>query len=265
MRAFLYFVPNLEKPPSEKTMLREPFGHAFDKPAKIDSRFLQKGPGDCKGMLLAARDALPPEGLRYDPAHQDWIEHQSGGYWVGVAKGQLPSPEELLRKQPIPGHYVDLADGNAWLVPVARSWSATDDAEQWLRYTCELEQQMQFDGAEFRCGNVVPKHAELWAISAAVLHRYEGSESEEERELLTGLQAFTLAIRVLQANYKIGACEASLLGLISTELPGHVFRLLNDFAQREAVVQKKTEQLAAALATSSAGPAVTLPATDPAS
>lgn len=190
MNAFLYFLPTANQPPSEKDIRSAAYGYAFDKPAKTDHKAIQSGPNGQAGVIVTAFDRfVPPARRQYDPTQQTWIEHQAGGYWVGVWNDAKPTPAELERKKIIPGKMLELADGQLWQAPIARSWSANDDArvkEAYLYYHCQLETHAIFDGERgFIDGPVVAGYAELWALADALYQCRCGKPSEEQTALLS--------------------------------------------------------------------------------
>jgi hypothetical protein len=265
MNSFLYYLSQANQPPSERDIRQGKYGYAFDRPAKTDHKAVNVGPDGKHGVIFTALDRqVPPARRQYDPQNQVWIEHRTGGYWVGMWKDEPPTPADLERKKIIPGKAVELADGNYWQVPIARSWSANDDAavkERFLYYDCQLETQAIFDGeAGFIDGPVVAGYAELWAIAEALYQCRFGDPTDEQSALLQ-IATPLLAVRILSTNYRLGVCEASLLGIVTTHFAYPIFDVLNDLAGREEVLQKKRAQLA--LLNSSAGPADTIPITDP--
>lgn len=74
-----------------------------------------KGPGDVDGWLIARGQASP----LYKPDQQTWVG-PFGKYHIGFNNDDRPAPADLQRGKLLTGQWVELLDGNKWLVPTAR-------------------------------------------------------------------------------------------------------------------------------------------------
>jgi hypothetical protein len=83
------------------------------------------GPGGQPGMMISAlpvvsRRAPRTMGYKPDDATWRWFPMDDGKYWLGVDTTDRPRPEDLARRQQQDGHFVELGDGQRWLVPAIR-------------------------------------------------------------------------------------------------------------------------------------------------
>ena len=132
MSGFLYFVPG---PPrtafSQDDLVKLGLGHVFERGAGTTCReYRGTGPGDQQGgTVLIVSDTLSPDRHAYVAEKQTWRKIPKSECWVGYWNDGRPGPADLARNSPVSGHLVRLADGNLWLVPVARGMSESADGQ----------------------------------------------------------------------------------------------------------------------------------------
>lgn len=121
MAQLLYFVA--DRNAVSDTVL-EGFGLRPRLEGAIEQGATSGGPSGGKGVLFARDDSGSPSRVKlgYRPKTQRWIEDplHPGKVWVGMETGNRPGPNDLVRKAPRFGHKTRLADGNEWVLPVAR-------------------------------------------------------------------------------------------------------------------------------------------------
>jgi hypothetical protein len=85
---------------------------------------LTAGPGGEPGLLVVWMTDAAQQDLSYRPELQTWVPQSVGPdqtpqYWIGWTTDAPPTPDDLTRKHPIPGRFLQLGDGRFWRVPVA--------------------------------------------------------------------------------------------------------------------------------------------------
>lgn len=120
-RRFLYYVPGNGLTPARAAALG--LGHALSPELPFTARGCERGPDGAKGEVAAADGppGRPAQPLGYLPDEgQTWRRCGSGAWWLGWTAAAPPRPADLLRAETLPGHWIELEDGEPWLVPVAR-------------------------------------------------------------------------------------------------------------------------------------------------
>lgn len=136
--------------------------------------------------------------------------------WVGVV--DRVTPADVARPAQVLGHQVQLADGQDWLVPVARLVNGEPGLPTAL--ACDQE-------GTWKAGPVVPRHRALWEAGLQVWELLRGAE-EGAVALDLGAQAAT-AVLALGTNYRLGPGEVSALGLLDTSSLAAALRALIDW------------------------------------
>lgn len=228
MHQFVYFIPNVvfnDENQQEQIIASAGLSDRF--PGGRAGRMAGKGPNDKPGFFFA-RDSTC---CSYKPDLQTWSgPFGPGGYWIGYRTDAPPGPEDLARDKQFKGHWVELADGNGWLIPAASMAPCT---------------MVMKDGAvEMKPQAMRQK---LWAIVEENRDLFWGTEKDgkyEPGEGIEGPKVMGIAAILLGANYLISRSpeeELSVLGLISTENNEEVIQALFDMPNLLARAQKKTE------------------------
>jgi hypothetical protein len=284
MPGFLYYIPG------RKTVRREELaelGLAYAFPGRATPRGCDAGgPDGGAGCVVVDPQRVPLAQHGYWRERQEWVAAPSVAsvpsvpFFVGRTNGQPIAPDDLAREQQLPGHWLELADGNKWLVPIARGYRevlpatdhrppTTDEPAPELRWSCRLPQRLRLDGSgEWLADCVLDRYAQLWTLAQAAHNVQWGEPAPEDLALLDGPGTIHAAVCALTANYAIGPVEASLLGLLTQELANQIVEALIDVPTILAF-QKKTAAMRAAASSSppagssaSAGPAATIPTMD---
>lgn len=211
MAQFLYLVPKKDTPEklSAEYGLVKRIGSG---PAYRGCRFSVKGgrpvlPGtdgaetEHDGTVLGATSDIA-----FKPDVQTWKRVEWEGspvYWLGYGTKEVPGPDDLVRDEVVMGHAVTLADGNDWIVPVARSFREG--------LTCLPEDlRMGADGKLQR--SVKAAYRELFDRASAVAEpAYSQGFYEIDEE-----ESYRLVVDALAVNYRVGLAEVNALGLLDT-------------------------------------------------
>lgn len=164
------------------------------------------GPDDAAGAVVTGGPNKPRVG--YYPERQTWTSCAKGAYWIGVTDGELPGPTELLRPASVIGHSVAMADGNEWIVPIARRWSGGTRLPRALRLNDDGEWTEEIE----------EKYRDLWEFAERLwesIDRDGGSGGEMMR--VESVELAGIVTNALAVNYHINAAVASLLNLYTSE------------------------------------------------
>jgi len=264
MPGFLYYIPNLLGPPAD--LIAAGVGHAFEsKP--VCRQITGNGPNGHGGVLLGDGQRVPEVG--YFPTRQRWIKDPTRELWVGVhTDGPLPGPADLLRQKPITGHWLELLDGQQWLVPIARQYQEEDGELRWAHNLPRRLARAQ-DGT-WQSTAIVPRYQAIWDLaqrwenSSIEAARNAGKKDDEDVATFKFNDVVESAIRMLAVNYLVGSAEIDLLGLLSTELASEILDALCDVPTRLAWFRKKKQAAGESDGSNTGdGPGDSTPATDP--
>lgn len=163
-----------------------------------------------------------------------WEEHPlRKGVWVGWDPDCPPKPEDLARPKQQAGHWVKLADGNEWLIPVARRPAGGSP----------FPRRIKFDAAGEPAVDAQPSDAEhrwLWEQACrywdAVTMAAEAADGQATTVQVTVGDTIQLAARALALNYRLSTAEVSMLGLLSTDLLSPICDALCDWPSLAALM-----------------------------
>ena len=194
MASFIYFIPGVQG------LLRgqvKRYGLAYAFPASAPFATRRLDPGPAGGGVLVATTS---EDCHYNADAQTWQD--CGRYWLGYETEKPPGPDDLKRPEQIDGHRVMLADGNEWLIPVARE----------MRGKTKFPKRLAI-GPDCKWVTVpMPEYAALFKRAEEVFDAYmEGGEGKEVT--IADLNFFCDALAL---NYRVSAREVSALGLLTT-------------------------------------------------
>lgn len=213
MAGFLYFLEGCG--PGQVADVLPARGLAHLSAERMRVRGVSGGPGGTNGVVIADRDQVDAGQVGYWPDKQTWRKIPQASAWCGYSNDAKPGPADLARCEVVAGEDVRLGDGNLWHVPHAIDYSGPG-----------LPRVMQLDdNGHWVPGDIVTERRALWklawdwreAIDALCAWRDErGSFDGFTDERMTFDWIFSRSVQVLQANYVIGAAEASILGLFVT-------------------------------------------------
>ncbi len=224
----LYFYETSVHIVTHKKAIELGLGYAFETPS-IGSVQVGGGPGNKAGVIFSASSASGH--IRYKPEQQTWEQYPGkDGLWLGFWKENRPGPEDLIRRKPKDGHFVELCDGQEWLIPVAR---AVDGSSP-------LPRALKNDGTDWLVGDVKEAFKDYFARACQlwdVMFPAESEASGEDR-IVTIAGAADLCVIALSINYRVSVAEVSLLELLDTEIYTAVCKAVVDYPTLEAMVKK---------------------------
>jgi len=197
-------------------------GYAVDGESTPPCTGMMPGPDTGQGVLLTVGGITPAAA---GPAC-DWTQIHGATAWLGLS-GERPGPADLARKSQRDGHAVRLADGNEWLVPVARALDGTTPLPRRLALSAE---------GVWVFGDVTEEFAGLYADACRVFETFCG-EAEDDGAVLVS-EGVEIAVRALAVNYRIGPAEISALGLFTSESQADVLKALVDWPALDELKKK---------------------------
>ena len=241
MSVFLYYIPEQPTEVTLETAAGLGIGYAFE--VKPDTRTVNGGPDGGNGIVFGNFALMGDLPSGYYPDKQTWRQMPKSEVWIGYYTGTPPAPEDLIVKQPLAGHWVELGDGREWMAPVARGLSVDgDDIRQETRVPVMTGLD---DDGNWTASEVSAKYAALWDtacsfwdhFAAAIGDAEEGEESAEFK--FDG--AHTSALLALSTNYRIGKVESVMLGLFSIHHVRKILEALIDWPVAEDWLKKKAK------------------------
>jgi len=237
MAGLLYYLPGRDQ--VQLDQLAE-HGLAYTCERDCTHRATDRGPDGGPGMVFADTSHVPFAQLGYWRDKQEWLKfpgHPSGA-WVGFGREHRPAPKDLAREEQLPGHEVRLADGQEWLVPVARGFTENDGE---LRWYIALPQKTTIDAeGNWMQGDVVACYARLWEIATTWWDTFHVETTPEGVTIRFDFAGSNdAAALVLAANYRLAKVEIALLGLFNARSPATVLNALVDWPTMETWLKKK--------------------------
>ena len=245
MPSFLYYVPKREAGLGANELKALGLCHALDG-AVTQQHLMMGGPDGGGGLLLADAEHCDPARVTYAADKQEWLELP--GFWLGRWTDEAIAPNDLLRRKPLDGHFVELADGRKWLCPVARTHALEPAGVRWY-HALPFNVSMGPD-RKWKPGGVVPRYKRLWEINLAWWDAREGAAAtagavgDTIQFDFDGL--YSTAADCLAANYRVGPDEISMLGLFDSGSARKILDALIDLptiVKLQAELEKKTTDL----------------------
>lgn len=237
----LYFIPNGKA--LSTALLKQ---HGLDGLiASGQGRETMRGPTDGPGILIASGNVPMPH-LTYDPAGQVWQRRFGSDAWVGYVKSDPPSSQTLQRDKTIRGESIILADGNAYCVPLLRSFDP-NQLEGAFTYQINLDRVLEQDPETGRMvpGDVIPEYSEVWnqalqigdCVLTQVTRGASGAATLEDGVLED------FVANVLAMNYRVHKPELSILKLLTVELSVQVMQMAIDWKTLQANLKNRLSRL----------------------
>ncbi len=205
MARFIYFLPIDRGAPDPADFVAAGLAYALngDKGGPTGTQ-TTKGPGNVSGILCAVNGPGDPPPM-YHPDRQTWRQGPGAKFWIGLDNDAKPGPDDLARPRIISGEHVKLRDGNEWTVPICfsflrgmtlpRTLVLGEDCQTWKLAT-------------------LPEFLKLCKDAEMVWEAYRNPDANGEITI-GEMQAPRIAVDALAVNYRIGALEVSMLGLLS--------------------------------------------------
>lgn len=210
----LYFLPTKGEsfPPTEYASSDLPTKFIGD-PVAVFLRSYET-PAGCPGFMLYQKDDSHVVKKYSKTGH--WLKQPGQSYYVGIEPGVACNPEQLERTEMLGGIPWNLGDGQQWIVPVVRIWLEGRSMDKFPKYM-----KLGEDG-RWTQGEVLDKYVYLSNITRSYWEKaYEAINEAIENgkdSYDVGIDdPIGLAVTVLQANYRIGPAEASLLRLFTSD------------------------------------------------
>lgn len=235
MAGFLYYVPG----PAGHDLV-EQFGLADRLAgARVFSRSCLRGPDGNAGTVVCDAAALPTDGDGgYYPDRQTWrqMPGEPACRQVGIWNDHRPAPADLIRPRPVPGSMLRSDAGDDWMVPRVLIWPQPGESAQ-PAITLDRRMDLDHSGRWVPVG-VCESHRRMLEIVGRWLGTIlEGRADVDEQEM------FSNAVELLAVNYRIGAPEAAMLGLITEASAAEIIRLALDLQFAVETASKKNESV----------------------
>lgn len=230
MTAFCYWIPNA------RTSIKLPeinslgLGYALEN--QFTARGCTNGPDDTNGIVLCHGSNADGR-LGYHEERQLWKQIPGSTVWCGHYHDELPTPEELLRKDTISGEQVVDDRGESWIAPIARK-RVEENGE--LLWSYNVPRSLSLDeSGQWIPGDVKPRYKRLWE-DALLCERVMIDQEEIEVDI------DDMAVRALQINYRVSAIELDMLGIYDETFRGAVVGALIDLQTLLGWLKKKTDE-----------------------
>ena len=111
---YVIFIPN-KSAANRQNLIDAGLGDLLPKgdESPMCADLIGRGPGDLPGQVWAWGDAIPA----YLPDRQTWTADKQGRFWLGITTELPPTPQQIMRRNPIKGPALPLTDGHEWVVP----------------------------------------------------------------------------------------------------------------------------------------------------
>jgi hypothetical protein len=253
----VYFIPQAARSIKLADVRALGLAYAFDD--RVTPAGVSQGPDGHAGVVVADPDRVPPHKIGYFASEQTWrtapgvATAKGDPVWVGIFTADPPTPADLVRKETLDGHAVTLADGQRYLVPVARS---IDDAQDQLVYHCRLPRAITLDDdGAWQPAGILARHERLWEIAAAWWDARLGASDTSQGITFDFAGANDCALAALATNYRLGKAEIGLCGLLTETSVVAILDALVDWPTVEAWLKKKFPSASAGSATEPGAPA----------
>jgi hypothetical protein len=228
---FQYYIPGITNPSVKIDVLKKHgLGGVFESEG-FGKGTTTKGPDGGSGLVVSYSNRT---GHYKDT--QVWQEIHGTKCWIGYDKNDPPTPDDLARDGvTIDGYFVELGDGNKWVVPVARH--ASGDPNLPRPYKC-------IDG-KWAHGDVVPKYQKLWEVAEKFWEVAKQQFGEDEDSITVPLelnQEIEFALIALSTNYRIDRTEASILQLLNKESVSGILGAVIDWPNVQRLLKKNIEE-----------------------
>lgn len=237
MAGFLYYIAGADGVTAEKAK-ELGLGYAVGDWKVTICRVHERGPDGGAGVIIADHRRVE-EALvgNYPDRGQQWRRIGQGPVWVGWYEQHRPGPSDVIRTgDGLGGRPVELADGRAWLIPVARNW----DDDHWvlnLPATLDLN-----ENGHWSCTEIATEYRDLhrrllrwWDAQQRALFAAADEAGEETvrteipEEEFSFEEAVELAADLLAVNYVVTRWEIACLGLLDSRRVSEVLGVATDF------------------------------------
>lgn len=219
MPGFFYFLPNAR--PSDIPAGLSKWGLAYLVDGEDASRRILhrqcRGPQGIDGLIVGSAANWQPEEVK-NGDHLEWVKFPKAfaecQAWLGWLKGQpMPGPDDLARAKQISGELHSLADGNRWMIPIAKQFTEDNGFVSNLPMAYGLDE----DTGDWIIDSVVPQYRAIWKHATDYLaSMMEGiaNPNAEGNVSWTIPDGEKLVVDAMQVNYRVSARELATLGVL---------------------------------------------------
>lgn len=216
MNRFLYFLPGIGGCNPQMLAARGLLARFSDRGALLEHGITewQEGPRG-SGVCVALGREVP----LYLPQSQIWLD--CGAFWLGMTRDMQPAPHELERAIGYSGHAITLLDGNEWRIPLLRRWDGTK---------CEFVSSMPkvMRACADAAGKIGIRPAVAPSSEAIDVIGAEICAAFCARSQWTLERLFETVAALFAENYRIGAAEIGMLGLLDERIALRILALSID-------------------------------------
>ena len=198
------------------------------------------GPDGSNGLIFTSirPNSSPDETetkIGYYKHNQKWFD--LGEYWLGYEKENAPTPKDLAKEMQIDGLPVRL-NGNDWLVPIARRFTAGS----------VLPKRLCLGAKGETIEESLPEFLEFSKIADEIFNDYalELGIGEGVPILTSNEAIIERASKALGVNYQISEKEVLALGILNHKTMHEVMEVVIDFSFYIKAVQLQVAATAAA-------------------
>lgn len=201
------------------------------------------GPDGKPGHVLYVKpvEGGEPRDYRYNSQQQKWL--QRGDFWIGWDEKNIPTAEDLQRKDTCSGYRLTDEHDNEWILPVVRSPKD--------RQTLPVDYLFDETGSRLlqRVKKRYERYWELAGDAVDYLMMVGEVDSQKLEEKFNELWVITTAVAFLGINYRIDIHEVTALAesgraMIDTAFAVKVLHAATDWhtvVQMDDYLKKKAE------------------------
>lgn len=141
---------------------------------------------------------------------QDWTDFPIGDkiLSIGVNLDDPVLPTDLIRKDYLNGHKVELGDGREWVIPLARKF--TDG--------CILPKEWVMLREGELVNTTISKYLEIQSIAEKLAVHCGVAEGVKDNDFInTDSKLFMVCVNILKVNYNLSYKEVSVLKLLNSK------------------------------------------------
>jgi len=232
MARFIYFIPGLDRQPLDSDLDKAGLSHLI---GTWKDYVGSTGPTDKGGAIIGGFYKVQNGVLiGYYKERQTWQEFNDGKFWIGYQNDSKPKSEDLEKEDMLIGYEASLADGNKWMIPVARRFESG----------CVLPQSLFLDGAGVLRGEILDKFV-IFSKQAEDIFDDFACDMEKEKDYKAKVDTlgymFKIATEALSINYYVSKWEISILRLLTTENSSRINLLIIDFPSLKSIADAEKE------------------------
>lgn len=212
MAGFLYFIPSAS-PPSDPMINTSGLADMISA-LNCTHGACANGPGDRRGYIVTTGKGAPR--CRYEPESQTWAKHDEYGVYVGIWNDDPPKPEDVARPVLLGNYAPELGDGNAWRVPTIMDENGDSDA------LLPCTRKIDPDSGKF-VRRIDERFDALREAADRIREHFKLGNSEMDTD-----DEARICVAAIAVNYRMGAHEVSMLGLLSDAAQFCIFSILVD-------------------------------------